>query len=185
MSEKRAIVKAFKTFDEIRKDHPDTAASLDRMLEENPSIKDQLFLFQNQSIFVIDPSKIEKTTTEGEIIFRHMRGGFPVKDISDPIDQEILAYINKTPELLSLLYDLNLLPEQTMDAPHQWIRTVVITNLFRKAEESKGYPESCWVNLEKQAPLEESNYDFLRPDGSILRLEGVTFKSKTVTPISK
>ena len=221
MSEQQLIVKAFKTFEEIRKDHPETIAALNKMLEENPDVKDQLFLFQNQNLFVIDPSKIEKSTTEGEIIFKHTRGGFPVKDTNEDIDQELLVYINSTPELLSLLWDIGLLPEQTMNVPHLWLRTVVVTKLFQwvkelevaigKGEEGSAYsfgfadgeregrltqlqiqlskpkdqPKSCWVDLNKQIPLEESNYEFLQPDGSILRLEGVTFKSKTTVPISE
>lgn len=32
--------------------------------------------------------------------------------------QDILAYINATPDLISLLYDLNLLPEVVQDDPH-------------------------------------------------------------------
>jgi hypothetical protein len=32
-------------------------------------------------------------------------------------EQEIIEAVNSTPAILSLLYDLNLLPEQTMDKP--------------------------------------------------------------------
>lgn len=52
--------------------------------------------------------------------------------------KEILGYINGTPALLSALYDANLLPEQTMSDPLQWVRTVLIAELFKRNEEAMG-----------------------------------------------
>lgn len=41
----------------------------------------------------------------------------PVRHMPSKQYQKILAYINQTPDLLSLLYDLNLLPEVVQDIP--------------------------------------------------------------------
>jgi hypothetical protein len=46
---------------------------------------------------------------------------------------EVLKYINGTPELLSMLYDVDLLPEQTMNDSRQWLRTLLVVRLHRRA----------------------------------------------------
>ena len=62
--------------------------------------------------------------------------------------EEILKFINDTPELLSLLYDLNLLPEQTLNDPQNYLRTCVITQLMK---ENKSILEDRLNRLEKKA----------------------------------
>ena len=57
-----------------------------------------------------------------------------------PIPKQILDYVNTHPEVMSTLYDVGLLPEQTMKDPHNWLRTVLIVKLFErihKLEETK------------------------------------------------
>lgn len=48
---------------------------------------------------------------------------------------ELYAYINKTPELQSLLYDLDLLPEQLKDDTHLWRGMENIVEHFKRFEE--------------------------------------------------
>lgn len=46
--------------------------------------------------------------------------------------QGLLAYINDTPELQSLLYDIDLLPEQTMDGNGvDYQTTLIIANAWK------------------------------------------------------
>jgi hypothetical protein len=56
--------------------------------------------------------------------------------VSDQLNQ-ILAYINSQPELTSMLYDTDLLPEQTMRDPRQFLRTVLVTELHKRANIAK------------------------------------------------
>ena len=50
-------------------------------------------------------------------------------------ESELLSYINDTPRLMSLLYDINLLPEQTMDSRH-WRKTLIIAEQWRANNET-------------------------------------------------
>ena len=50
-------------------------------------------------------------------------------------DKATLDYINSKPECLSVLYDVDLLPEQTMNDPRQWLRTFLIARLFQRIDE--------------------------------------------------
>lgn len=55
---------------------------------------------------------------------------------SQPINDEtyiqnLYEYINNNPRLLSLLYDIDLLPEQTMDDPKLHIKTLRIADAWR------------------------------------------------------
>ena len=54
--------------------------------------------------------------------------------------QELYLYINNTPPLLSLLYDIDLLPEQTMREPKYHIKTLRIAEAWRNQfnTESRG-----------------------------------------------
>jgi len=47
---------------------------------------------------------------------------------------EVLQYISRTPELLSLLYDLNLLPEQIKRGSIEWHNMLLIANWCRGVE---------------------------------------------------
>ena len=50
--------------------------------------------------------------------------------------RELLKYINNTPALLSLLYDIDLMPEQfinNQDSP-EWQQMVIIVNYWRERE---------------------------------------------------
>lgn len=48
-------------------------------------------------------------------------------------DDKICAYINQTPILMSLLYDLNLLPEQNPNRDSEaWEQIFIITNHWRE-----------------------------------------------------
>jgi hypothetical protein len=56
------------------------------------------------------------------------------------IEQELINYLNETPRLLSLLYDIDLMPEQTMDSSKYWKKTLVIIEHWKansEAEENK------------------------------------------------
>ena len=45
--------------------------------------------------------------------------------------KELYKYINDTPRLMSLLYDIDLLPEQTAGKPEQHIKTLRIADAWR------------------------------------------------------
>ncbi len=49
--------------------------------------------------------------------------------------QGLLAYIVDTPALTSLLYDINLLPEQTMDTDY-YFKTLLVANAWKNNHES-------------------------------------------------
>jgi hypothetical protein len=51
--------------------------------------------------------------------------------------KEALKYINETPELQSMLYDVNLLPEQTLKDPLNLVRTLLITHLHQRAAQAE------------------------------------------------
>lgn len=42
-------------------------------------------------------------------------------------EAKLIAHINATPELLSLLYDLDLMPEQLKEETHQWGQMLTLT----------------------------------------------------------
>lgn len=49
----------------------------------------------------------------------------------------LLKYINETPEMLSLLYDLDLMPEQLDRESHDWFRMLILASWHRtKSEQS-------------------------------------------------
>jgi len=52
-------------------------------------------------------------------------------------EREMLDFINNNPPLLSLLYDLNLLPEQTLNDPGPHALMVMVCVGFRAGVESK------------------------------------------------
>jgi len=49
----------------------------------------------------------------------------------------LLRYINRTPELLSLLYDLDLLPEQLKRDSFQWRQMLMLTNWHHKTRRQR------------------------------------------------
>jgi hypothetical protein len=49
----------------------------------------------------------------------------------------LLRYINRTPELLSLLYDLDLLPEQLKRDSFQWRQMLILTNWHHKTRRQR------------------------------------------------
>ena len=52
-------------------------------------------------------------------------------------EKAILAYINSTPELLTLLYDLDLLPEQLKEGTEDWIRMIKLSAWHNMKNEKK------------------------------------------------
>jgi hypothetical protein len=48
--------------------------------------------------------------------------------------KSLIAYINSTPYLVSLLYDLDLLPEQVESDSHDFRRMLIIANAFASGE---------------------------------------------------
>jgi len=61
--------------------------------------------------------------------------------MSEPFDitqttVELKAYINGTPELLSLLYDLDLMPEQVRPDTQDWFRMLMIASWHKTKSES-------------------------------------------------
>ena len=55
--------------------------------------------------------------------------------LQDSEIQATLKFINSTPECLSILYDLDLLPEQTMKEPRLFMRTMAFAGLLRRNHE--------------------------------------------------
>ena len=49
----------------------------------------------------------------------------------------LLRYINRTPELLSLLYDLDLLPEQLKRDSFQWWQMLILANWHHKTRRQR------------------------------------------------
>ena len=49
----------------------------------------------------------------------------------------LLQYINSTPEMLSLLYDLDLMPEQVDRESHDWYRMLTLATWHRTKNFSK------------------------------------------------
>lgn len=45
--------------------------------------------------------------------------------------QALKAYINATPELLSLLYDMDLLPEQCKEGTEAWCNMIILAGWHR------------------------------------------------------
>lgn len=50
---------------------------------------------------------------------------------------DILKYINETPELLSLLYDMGLLPEQHPENSRDWNRCMMLSEAWKENSKSK------------------------------------------------
>lgn len=51
-------------------------------------------------------------------------------------EKKILGYLNKKPALLSLLYDLDLLPEQLQRGTRKWRMMIILTIGFKCGEEN-------------------------------------------------
>jgi hypothetical protein len=50
---------------------------------------------------------------------------------------DLLSYINKTPEMLSMLYDLDMMPEQLTRESRDWYRMLILASWHRtKSEQS-------------------------------------------------
>ena len=54
--------------------------------------------------------------------------------LEDPDIKGNLNYINDTPEAQSILYDLDLLPEQTMTHPRNFLRTMAFVAMLQRME---------------------------------------------------
>lgn len=74
-------------------------------------------------------------------------------------DQKVIAYINETPTLMSLLYDLDLLPEQHPDRESEaWWKIFNIANHWREHDialrahltQANGGDE--WISVEDKFP---------------------------------
>lgn len=53
----------------------------------------------------------------------------------EQIERMVLVYINSTPELLSLLYDLDLMPEQLDRNSKDWHRMMILTGFHQSIRE--------------------------------------------------
>lgn len=73
---------------------------------------------------------------------------------------EICKAVNDTPALQSLLYDLDLLPEQTADDPKRWFYTVTAANHFI------GYGDAVRAEERERCARIAADMDF-SPDGAI------------------
>lgn len=51
--------------------------------------------------------------------------------------RDVLDFINNDSETLSLLYDLDLLPEQLDEKSHDWYRMIVIADFLKKKKKTK------------------------------------------------
>ncbi len=49
----------------------------------------------------------------------------------EPVVQQLLQYVNNTPALLSLLYDLDLMPEQLERGSRDWVRMLMIAKAWK------------------------------------------------------
>lgn len=56
------------------------------------------------------------------------------KELEAATKRDLIAYINKTPSLLSLLYDLDLTPEETADNTSQLIKMLIIATAWKQKE---------------------------------------------------
>jgi hypothetical protein len=81
------------------------------------------------------------------------------------MDKEILAYINGTPEIQSILYDLDLLPEQCTTHPPNQRRAVLIAELFQEKERLR---KRCEVLAGKLLEKMETN---LANESTIFNIE--------------
>ena len=61
--------------------------------------------------------------------------------------QPVLKYISETPELLSVLYDIDFLPEQLEEDSKDWCRMIMIAGAW------KGYESKMKMEIER---LEEA-----------------------------
>jgi len=50
---------------------------------------------------------------------------------NDPYIKALLRYITDTPELLSLLYDIEWMPEQLEEGTADWCRMLIISEAWR------------------------------------------------------
>jgi hypothetical protein len=65
--------------------------------------------------------------------------GVPV----EPLVRELLSYINETPPLLSLLYDLDWMPEQLERGEHDWFRILMLAEAWKaNMPNSAGQPRA-------------------------------------------
>ena len=46
--------------------------------------------------------------------------------------RSLIKYANETPELLSLLYDMDLLPEQCGEMTHDWARMMILIEAWKQ-----------------------------------------------------
>ena len=49
--------------------------------------------------------------------------------------RQLKLYLNETPELLSLLYDIDLLPEQLEDGSREWFHMILIIEAWKNRKQ--------------------------------------------------
>ena len=54
-----------------------------------------------------------------------------VTDTVDPFVRQLMQYINDTPPLLSLLYDMDFMPEQLEQGSHNWVRMLMLAEAWK------------------------------------------------------
>lgn len=54
----------------------------------------------------------------------------------------LLCYANETPELLSLLYDMDLMPEQLKERTHDWVRMLMLIEAWKNRTQWPNDPSS-------------------------------------------
>lgn len=83
--------------------------------------------------------------------------------MSDQLNQ-ILAYINSQPELTSMLFDVDLLPEQTMRDPRQFLRTVLCTELHKRATVAKATVAKLTLDLAAADQWAADHSEYVKPE---------------------
>ena len=53
------------------------------------------------------------------------------------MDKLLMYYMHATPRLMSLLYDMDLMPEQTVDNKREYLRTIMLIEAWKNNEEVK------------------------------------------------
>ena len=56
-----------------------------------------------------------------------------------PVVRQLLAYINETPPLLSLLYDLDWMPEQLERGGRDWFRMLMLAEAWKANTPNKEF----------------------------------------------
>jgi hypothetical protein len=76
-------------------------------------------------------------------------------DRMNPVVREALDYANKTPELLSLLYDMDLMPEQVEEKTQDWTRMLILIERWRWKSGLTNTPPESIRTPQSTEPLSE------------------------------